>query len=202
MFGCSSPAASKGAAAPPRNSAWSFCSSQNHTYQRRPQRDKIIRQGVNIRQSAILSFIALFIATALYTQQDMSAITGVVTDGSGANVPGAHVTVRDIATNEVRVVDTVGPLRIGTYEIAIEKSGFRLAVWTDIQVHSQDRVRADLQLEVGQVSDTVTVTSAVPARASSMAVRGPSAPTGAASTTSRSIAARLASRLRRGRRYS
>ena len=36
-----------------------------------------------MRQAAVVPFIALFIATTLYAQQDMGAITGVVTDGSG-----------------------------------------------------------------------------------------------------------------------
>jgi hypothetical protein len=113
--------------------------------------------------------VLLLTLSAVYAQQDMGIITGVISDSSGAAVPAARVTIRDTATNEIRTIETnetgaytVGPLRIGAYEIAVEKSGFRRAVWGDIQVHSQDRVRADLQLEVGQIAETVTVTSAAP----------------------------------------
>lgn len=113
--------------------------------------------------------VFLLAAATLGGQQDMGIITGVVTDPSGAAVPSARVVIRDMTTNETRSVETneagtytVGPLRIGNYELTVEKGGFRRSVWANIQVHPQDRVRADVQLEVGQVSEAVTVTSAVP----------------------------------------
>jgi hypothetical protein len=113
--------------------------------------------------------VILLASLALYGQQDMGIITGVVTDPAGAAVPSARISVRDNTTNQTRSVETnetgtytLGPLRIGTYELAVEKGGFRRAIWSEIQVHSQDRVRADVQLEVGQVSEAVTVTTAAP----------------------------------------
>jgi hypothetical protein len=118
-----------------------------------------------------MKHVAIFLlaALALDAQQDMGIITGVVTDPSGAAVPAARVSTRDITTNETRSVETsevgtytLGPLRIGTYDLTVEKGGFRRSVWGNIQVHSQDRVRADVQLEVGQVSEAVTVTMAAP----------------------------------------
>lgn len=119
--------------------------------------------------SRVAIFTLVLLAATAYAQQDMGLITGVVSDASGAAVPGARVTVRDQGTNEVRSVEsnetgtyTAGPMRVGSYEVAVEKGGFKRAVWNDIQVHSQDRVRVDVQLELGQVSDTVTVTSAAP----------------------------------------
>ncbi len=119
----------------------------------------------------IRSVVWLFFAAAVagHAQQDMGVITGLVTDASGAAVPGAKVTVTNPQTNEnrtARTADTgsytVGPLRIGVYDIAVEHEGFKTAVLRGIELHAQDRARVDLQLAVGQVSDSIAVTAEAP----------------------------------------
>ncbi len=113
--------------------------------------------------------IVLLSAAVLCAQQDMGVITGVITDTTGAVVPGAKVTVINRDTNESRFTETaetgtytVGPMRVGTYDITVEKAGFKKAVWKGISLHAQDRVRADFQLELGQVAEAVTVTTEAP----------------------------------------
>ncbi|MBI1897587.1 MAG: carboxypeptidase regulatory-like domain-containing protein [Acidobacteria bacterium] len=108
-------------------------------------------------------------ALAAFAQQDMGVITGIVTDSTGAVVPGARVTATDLATGESRNLlsnaegaYTIGPMRIGTYEVAVEREGFRRAVRTNLELHAQDRLRADFQLQVGQVSDVLTVSAEAP----------------------------------------
>jgi len=110
-----------------------------------------------------------FMALPAVAQQDMGVITGLITDATGAAVPGAKVTVVKQDTNEPRSTETsvtgaytVGPMRIGIYSVSVEKAGFKRALWRDIKVSAQDRVRADIQLEVGQVSDAVSVTAEAP----------------------------------------
>ena len=105
----------------------------------------------------------------LLAQQDMGVITGVVTDQSGAVVAGAHVEARDTETNEIRSAETlstgaytIGPLRIGTYDAIVDKTGFKKEVWKGIILHAQDRVRVDFKLNLGQVSETVSVTGEAP----------------------------------------
>jgi hypothetical protein len=114
------------------------------------------------------TLLLLFVSWA-WAQQDMGVITGLVTDATGAAVPGARVTVVNQETNESRSAETgasgtytVGPLRIGVYLVSVEKDGFRKAVWRDIKLSAQDRVRADFQMEVGQVSDAISVTAEAP----------------------------------------
>lgn len=99
----------------------------------------------------------------------MGLITGIVADPTGAAVPGARVIAINPATNETRITDTsetgtytIGPLRIGTYNLTVEKEGFRKAAWTGIGVSAQDRVRADFRLEVGQMTESVNVTAEAP----------------------------------------
>ena len=99
----------------------------------------------------------------------MCVITGLVTDGSGAAIPNARVTVTNVETNEVRIVETAatgsytaGPLRIGLYQVAIEREGFKRAVVGNLRVSAQDRVRADVELSVGQIVESVSVTAEAP----------------------------------------
>ena len=108
-------------------------------------------------------------AGALLAQQDMGVVTGVVTDKSGAAVPGAKILIVNPATNEKRdavTADsgafTIGPLRIGQYNVSVERQGFKKATWTGINVSAQDRVRADFQLEIGALTESVSVTAETP----------------------------------------
>ena len=117
---------------------------------------------------AILLLPALW-AGFLCAQQDMGVITGVITDASGAAVPAAKVTAVNRATNETWPVETsetgtytVGPMRIGSYNVQVEKAGFKKAIWEGIDLHAQDRVRVDFQLELGQLAESVVVTGEAP----------------------------------------
>lgn len=116
-----------------------------------------------------LGCVVLLSVCPSWAQQDMGVITGVVTDATGAAVPGAIIIVVNQETNETRSTATtitgsytVGPLRIGTYEITVEKHGFKKAVWPGLVVHAQDRVRVDISLDLGEVSQVVSVTEQAP----------------------------------------
>ena len=105
--------------------------------------------------------MAMLAAGALFAQQDMGVVTGVVTDKSGAAVPGAKILIVNPATNEKREAVTadsgaftIGPLRIGQYNVSVERQGFKKATWTGINVSAQDRVRADFQLEIGALTES------------------------------------------------
>jgi hypothetical protein len=115
-----------------------------------------------------IAILLLFIP-GLNAQQDMGYITGQVTDATGATVPGAQITVIEMGTavktstitGETGTF-TVGPLKIGTYEVQVERDGFRRAVSRDISVSAQDRRRLDVRLELGQVTESVTTTAEAP----------------------------------------
>lgn len=109
------------------------------------------------------------ICAAAWAQQDMGVITGLITDATGAAVPGATITALNQETGEVWSLPsgdtgayTIGPLRIGVYRVTAEKPGFKKAVRENIRLSAQDRRRADFQLELGQVSDAVSVTADAP----------------------------------------
>jgi hypothetical protein len=99
--------------------------------------------------------------------QTFGEITGRVTDSSGAAVPGASVTLTSTATNAVRnavstdsgdyTFPSVAP---GSYNVKVERTGFKAAASSNLEVQVQQTVRLDVTLQVGQVSESVEVSAA------------------------------------------
>ena len=111
--------------------------------------------------------------------QNISAtLTGTVTDSSGAAVSGASITIHDNNRNtDVATVKTdqtgayTAPnLPVGTYEVTIKATGFKAHIASGVILHVGDHRTLDVSLEVGQVSEQITVTaSEVPVETSSAA---------------------------------
>jgi len=104
-----------------------------------------------------------------WAQEVRATITGIVTDPTGAPVPGAKVTVRNVAQNVSVTTETnetgtyLTPYLIpGVYQLAVEKEGFKRFVRDNVVLQAQDRLRLDVQLELGELTQSVTVTEAVP----------------------------------------
>ncbi len=88
-------------------------------------------------------------------------------DSSGSAVPGADVTITETGTNlsrtgchEQRGLVTFATIPPGTYSVRVNLSGFKEFVTTDVAVSEDTVMRVGSQLEVGQVTDTVTVSAA------------------------------------------
>jgi hypothetical protein len=114
-----------------------------------------------------LALIAL--SGAAYGQQVFGSIFGTVTDPSGSAVPSAKVTITDqdkgtkfeTSTNDSGNY-TRGQLIPGTYMVEVEVPGFQKAVSRDVQVRVDQSSRVDVAMAVGQVTQSVEVTSAAP----------------------------------------
>jgi len=99
-----------------------------------------------------------------FGQTDRGDITGTVTDKTGAVVPGAEVTVINLATN-VRNASTstgtgtyrVASLPPGNYSLTCAKEGFKQAVVDSVRVAVGSTVNVDIVLEVGAATQSVTV---------------------------------------------
>jgi hypothetical protein len=122
-----------------------------------------------LRSLPALSFLLVLLAALAWGQQDSANIVGTVRDPGGAVVPGASVRIVNTGTNITvsLITDSNGeytsaPLRIGAYRVEAEAPGFKRTVRDGVELRLQDRVRIDLQLEVGQVSETVEVTALTP----------------------------------------
>ena len=95
-------------------------------------------------------------------------ISGAVKDSNGSAVPNANVTITNVATNLVRTVTTdedgfytATNLPVGTYTILVARDGFKRAQQAGIVVAADARLTQDITLEVGQLTETVQVTSGV-----------------------------------------
>ncbi len=105
----------------------------------------------------------------LLAQTVSTQILGLVTDSTGAVVPGATITARRVETGDVRTTtsnDTgnyIFPLLdSGEYEVSCAAAGFKTEVRKGIGLQLQQKARLDFQLQVGTQAETVEVTSASP----------------------------------------
>ena len=96
-------------------------------------------------------------------------LLGNVSDGTGGTLPGATVTATETKTNVSRTVVSneagyysFSSLLNGTYTVTAELQGFRKVVRENVKVDVNTTIRVDLKLEVGQMSETVTVSSETP----------------------------------------
>jgi Carboxypeptidase regulatory-like domain len=109
------------------------------------------------------------IATTLHAQVGAGALTGNVVDQAGAALPGATVTVTEVTTKLTRTVETsadggysIPALPSGSYGVRVELNGFRPLTRHGIQVATGDTVRLDVRLEIGGLTDAITVTADAP----------------------------------------
>ncbi|MFZ0662907.1 MAG: TonB-dependent receptor [Acidobacteriaceae bacterium] len=124
-----------------------------------------------LRDMLLALSLLLWLAAALpaAAQAVYGSVFGTVTDTTGAVIPNATITVTDVSKNtSVTAVTngsgdyTVQHLIPDTYRITAEASGFGKGSVEDVIVHADTSPKVDLQLAVGAVSNTVTVTSAAP----------------------------------------
>src|SRR5499427_8768188 len=102
-------------------------------------------------------------------QEVTAAIVGTVTDPSGAPVAGAAVTATDtergtVWTGKTNDTGAYSLLRlpIGSYAVKVSAQGFQSAVHPPFTLVLNQTARVDMQLKVGQVSETVEVSGAAP----------------------------------------
>jgi hypothetical protein len=121
------------------------------------------------RRLAILTLgLALCCASAL-AQSDRGTITGTVSDPVGAVVPSAPIQARNVDTGAVYEAAgsatgnyTLAQLPVGTYELTVTVPGFKRFVRQNIAVPVAQTVRIDINLEVGQATESVTITAEAP----------------------------------------
>jgi hypothetical protein len=125
---------------------------------------------MSARNICFLGVLLLFAMTSAFGQMSTGSIAGTVKDTSGAVIPGVSVTLSSpgvIGGNQQIITTERGTFQFtrlvpGKYSVKAELSGFRPAALENLTVNADVTVRADLALEVGNVSDTVTVTGEAP----------------------------------------
>ena len=118
-------------------------------------------------------FIVLFVSLIVHAssapvrgQAVYGSVTGVVTDNTGAVLPGVTVTITSLERKTVDAVTTNDSGRYlkerllpGTYEVKAELQGFKVALVPQVVVNVDRQVDVPLALEVGELAETVTVTA-------------------------------------------
>ena len=118
---------------------------------------------MKIRILFALSAMALW-ASLCFGQANLATVTGIITDSGEGVIPGANVTIlntgtgisREQTTNAVGSY-TLASLQPGNYELIVTSDGFRQYTQQGIVLQTGQTLRADVQLELGQVTETVTV---------------------------------------------
>jgi hypothetical protein len=127
-----------------------------------------------VPQSRLTGACALALALVLWliprpaaAQFDSATVLGSVVDATGARVPGATVTIKNIETGitSTTVSDSEGNyqflnVRVGTYTVRAELQGFSAAIAENIAVTVNARQRVDLTMKIGDIGETVVVTGA------------------------------------------
>ena len=114
--------------------------------------------------TALLLAVGLLFPTSAGAQTGAASLTGLVSDQSGASVPGATVTATNQATNVTYTAVsnqagnyTVTSLPVGTYVVKAELSSFKTAATKPIQLEAMQIARIDFKLELGALAETVEV---------------------------------------------
>ena len=117
----------------------------------------------------LLGAVLLFCPISSSAQEVSAGITGTVADPSGAFIPGANITARDVNRGTVWTTLTnqngvfaFPRVPAGTYEVRIEAQGFKTTVRSNVVLELNQRARLDIQMEVGGISETLEVSGAPP----------------------------------------
>ena len=116
-----------------------------------------------------LALVLLFGANCTFAQEVTATVTGTVTDASGAAVVGATITAKSVergisytgVTNDAGIY-RISQLPVGQYDMRVEKTGFQTALYPTFTLVLNQIARFDVELKVGQVSQTIEVTGAAP----------------------------------------
>ena len=125
--------------------------------------------------------LTFFLSLSLDAQMNVGRIVGTVTDSSGAVITSATVTAANQGTGLTLTAQTtsgglytLNEVPIGRYTITIGTSGFETYRNPDVQVVSGETVTLDAKLVVGQVTQTINVTSNLPLIDTSQSTEGTS----------------------------
>src|SRR5229473_5071870 len=129
-----------------------------------------IKAGAGVTTCLALALcLNVFFSTPVEAQVSGATLSGLITDPSGAGIPSANVSIKNVGTGEVREVPTNGDgfysapnLLPGIYDVTITAQGFNKIVQKEITLTVGGQMALNLSLKVGQVTQTVEVTAAPP----------------------------------------
>jgi hypothetical protein len=110
-----------------------------------------------VRRTIVFVVLLCALATVLTAQTATGRVVGTITDTQGAVIPGAGVSVANIATGVVSTTTTnnsgyyeVQALPIGAYKVTVEKNGFKSSTTAERQLQINESLRIDITLNVSR----------------------------------------------------
>ncbi len=127
------------------------------------------RRSINSGLVALIIAVVLFFITGNAQAQSTATLQGTVTDQRGSVIPNATVTVRNRGTSFARTTQTdtegnyqVAALPVGNYSVEVKLQGFKTNTVDILPIEVARTVVLNFQLEVGDITQQVQVTSEVP----------------------------------------
>src|SRR2546430_13876412 len=121
--------------------------------------------GISVFSSLALCFL-LFTSSA--RADELATVTGFVTDPGSLRIVGAKVQATNVETNVSYFGESngeglfrIGGIPTGSYRVVVQKTGFKTTVKQGLELHVQDIVSLNFQLEIGSVAESVTVAAEV-----------------------------------------
>ena len=114
----------------------------------------------------LLVYLSLAFLPVMYAQEFRGTVTGRVVDVQSAAVPNARITAVLVATGAQSVTNsgldglfTIPFLSPGTYRLEADAAGFKKYIRENLAVDAGERMAVDIQLQVGQQTESITVTA-------------------------------------------
>jgi hypothetical protein len=135
-----------------------------------PYVDVSVQRLLSSTLSMLLVYsVAAVLCSEAGAQVRFGSVLGTVTDSSGASLADATVKVTNLGTNETRSAKTTGAgtysfpnLNAGVYRVEVEVSGFKRFTRNGVEVQVDLATRVDAAMQVGNVTETVVVTTEAP----------------------------------------
>jgi hypothetical protein len=146
-----------------------FTKGKNKRYKttggtRNTGRGKTVSTILRIRFLFVALFLCLCTSHVVFAQMETAALSGVIQDPKGGVVPDVEVTATRIETGTAATTKTNGAgiyfftgLIPGHYHLMVRKPGFKEIAIKDFQLYVQDKLEQNFSLEIGSISETVTV---------------------------------------------
>jgi len=138
-----------------------------------------LTRSQHVAAASVIVGLWLCLAAPAYAQRDLGTVVGTITDPSGAAIPEASIALTEDATGLAYEVHTdaagryIRPaLKPGVYSVRAGPPGFKTTIQRNVRLSAGERVQVDITLEIGEITESIEVTTAPPALQTESAIIG------------------------------
>src|ERR1700676_3837810 len=119
--------------------------------------------------TGVILFLTMVLVAPSYSQLAGANLSGLVRDSSGAGIPSARISIRNVATHDLREVQSNSDglysavnLSPGIYEVTVVATGFTTLLEKGVSLTVGSERKLDLELKIGEYSQKIEINSAAP----------------------------------------